>query len=88
MTDLVLVAVRLAGQPATAYYAAHRELAGRLAADKLDHQRDRVRVLPLRDLAIAAALDPADVRRNQLHLLGIQRDDGVWVRPGQGRQHR
>lgn len=85
--DLVLLAVRLADTPATGYYVAHRELAGRLAADRITSGgRDGVRVLPLGDLAIGAAVDPRAVRPNQLHLLGVLRDDGAWVQPGRRRR--
>jgi hypothetical protein len=83
----VLLLARLAGQPATAYYVTNLGLAERLVADA-EGSGDTVAIRSVREFAAAQAV-AADVKPGQLHLLGIQRDDGRWVEPsttGQARQ--
>lgn len=89
---LALVALRLAGRPAiTVYFAARQQLAGRLTADHVDSGAGtigRVRFLPLGDrfrIMPLGDLDAADLAPNELHLLGVVRDDdGDRVQPSQG----
>jgi hypothetical protein len=75
----VLVLARLHGQPATAYYVTSLALAERLAADA-EGSGDTVTIKSVKSFAAAAAV-AAQVQPGQLHLLGIQRDDGGWVQP-------
>jgi len=75
----VLVLVRLAGQPATAFYVCGLSLAERLVADA-EGSGDVVQIRSVKTFTAAAAV-AAQVQPGQLHLLGIQRDDGGWVQP-------
>jgi hypothetical protein len=77
--EVVLLRIRLGGQPrATLHAAGLRRAAERLAADA--DTGDQVEVLPASTFAVSAHVTPAEVKAG-LRLLGVQRPDGSWWQP-------